>query len=56
MRAPWVIAALLALAGCGSTPFDVAQPGEMKRGEPGLFSGPDGVFTIFAPSSASPDP
>lgn len=46
---------LVALAsGCGAQPIDVPHPGEMRRGEPGLFTGPDGMGVIWgAPSEAT---
>ena len=42
-----ILAASAALAGCaGGRPMEVPQSGEMQEG-PGLFSGDDGVFTIY---------
>ena len=51
-KTKWLLAGLLVLAiaigGCASTPepFDYQQENELKPG-PGLFSGDDGVFTLF---------
>jgi hypothetical protein len=73
MRAPAVACALaLALAGCaGSTPEPVEKPASYNRRElppaPGLFTGPDGTWTLYrndgaraapapAPEAAAPEP
>ena len=39
----------LACAACAGdyTPIEPPNPTETRRGEPGLFSGPDGEFTVF---------
>lgn len=54
--AMWAIAALLAaapaLAGCESyREVELQEPDGMKPG-PGLFSGSDGVFTIYSKDGA----
>lgn len=45
-RAVVLVTAVLLLGGCAGEPFDYHHPQEIKSG-PGLFSGEDGVFTIF---------
>lgn len=42
-------AACLGCAACAGsyTPIETPNPTETRRGEPGLFSGPDGEFTVF---------
>lgn len=58
-----VIGAVLAAAGGMSAcsdyrSFTPPEPKEMSRGQPGLISGPSGVFTIWgpepSPEAASP--
>lgn len=41
--------AAFACASCagGFTPIDAPNPNETQRGAPGLFSGPNGEFTVF---------
>lgn len=47
LRLAVLAAACLMAGGCALTPIDAPNPTEMRRGEPGLFSGPDGEFVIF---------
>ena len=48
IRKLWLVVTLLVLAGCGggSQSFEYHAADDPPPG-PGLFSGPDGVFTIY---------
>ena len=48
----WLVVTLLALAGCGggSQSFEYQAADDPPPG-PGLFSGPDGTFTIYQSKS-----